>query len=356
MKSSSGEYFVALDHVRALAALMVFVWHFIHATNGYPVPFEYTPFVFPLSILNEGHAGVGLFMALSGYLFAKLLDGKQISYKQFWYNRVLRLAPLLFLVVVLVGIKKYLSGDEISSYIVKIIKGAIYPTLPNGGWSITTEFHFYLVLPLLLWLVSKSRWTLFVVLFTAIFIRVLLFNELGEIQTLSYWTIIGRIDQFILGIAAFVFHRSIAGRHELIIVTLVVYLLFYSWFDARGGFYQYPIYPSPSPLWIVLPTLEGAFFALMIAWYDSSFRHSRGPFSRFIAIIGTYSYSIYILHFFVVFAMARFVHEDLFDISNFYLSIVFALLCFLLMVPIGYLSYRFIEVPFLKLRTRYILS
>jgi len=29
-------------------------------------------------------------------------------------------------------------------------------------------------------------------------------------------------------------------------------------------------------------------------------------------------------------------------------------LCFLLMVPIGYVSYRFVESPFLKLRTRYI--
>ena len=353
MKSSSGKYFIALDHVRAVAALMVYVWHFIHSTNGYPVPFEYTPTLFPLSILNEGHAGVGLFMTLSGYLFAKLLDGKHISYKQFLSNRLLRLAPLLFFVVLLIGIKKYLSGEDMIGYIESIIKGAIFPTLPNGGWSITVEFHFYLILPLLLWLTSKSRWALFYILSTAVLFRVYLYYEFNEIQVLSYWTIVGRLDQFVLGIAAFAFHQEVAGRHKLVITTLVVYLIFYSWFDARGGFYQNPIYPSPSPLWIVLPTLEGAFFALMIAWYDCSFRHSSGPVSRFVAMIGTFSYSIYILHFFVVFAAARFVHEYLVDISNFYLAIVFAVLCFLLMVPIGYLSYRYIEMPFLKLRARY---
>ena len=54
---------------------MVFAWHFTHA-GGYPVPLEYSPNAFPLAIFDEGHTGVALFMTLSGYLFAKLLDGK----------------------------------------------------------------------------------------------------------------------------------------------------------------------------------------------------------------------------------------------------------------------------------------
>ena len=77
MKSSTGQYFIALDHIRAVAALLVFIWHFSHAASGYPVPFEFTPSFFPLAIFDEGHTGVALFMTLSGYLFAKLLDGKR---------------------------------------------------------------------------------------------------------------------------------------------------------------------------------------------------------------------------------------------------------------------------------------
>jgi peptidoglycan/LPS O-acetylase OafA/YrhL len=41
------------------------------------------------------------------------------------------------------------------------------------------------------------------------------------------------------------------------------------------------------------------------------------------------------------------------DISNFYLACTWALACFMLMMPIGYLSFRFIEAPFLRLRRRY---
>ena len=38
MRSSSGAHYIALDHVRALAAFMVFAWHFTHAWNGAPNP------------------------------------------------------------------------------------------------------------------------------------------------------------------------------------------------------------------------------------------------------------------------------------------------------------------------------
>lgn len=60
MKSTSGQHFLALDHVRALAAFMVFTWHFTHSSNGYPIPFDYVPLVFPFALLDEGHTGVAL--------------------------------------------------------------------------------------------------------------------------------------------------------------------------------------------------------------------------------------------------------------------------------------------------------
>jgi hypothetical protein len=47
MKSSTGKHYLGLDHVRAMAAFMVFSWHFLHASNGYPVPFAAAPVVFP---------------------------------------------------------------------------------------------------------------------------------------------------------------------------------------------------------------------------------------------------------------------------------------------------------------------
>lgn len=354
MKSSSGAHFIALDHIRALAAFIVFSWHFTHAVNGYPVPFDYVPALFPLAVLDEGHTGVALFMTLSGYLFAKLLDGKSIDYKAFIWNRALRLLPLLVAVILVVGMTTFVSGRSLAGYATSIAYGVLLPTLPNGGWSITVEFHYYLILPLLLWMMTRSTLWPLSILVAAIVLRFFLHHERGEIQSLAYWTIIGRIDQFVLGMVVYHFRSCLAHRHLFALVTLTAFMMAYWYFDAQGGFYQSPSYPSPSLLWVFLPTLEGIAYAIFIVWYDNSFRHSTSGLSRFVGRIGEYSYSIYLLHFFVVFHAARFVHEKIMDISNFYMACLWSLVCFMLMLIPAYVSFRFIEAPFLKLRKSYI--
>lgn len=171
MKSSSGAHYFALDHVRALAAFMVIAWHFTHAATGTPIPFQYTPDLPPLALLDEGHTGVALFMTLSGYLFAKLLQGKRIRYPLFLLNRILRVAPLLVLVIALVAVERGVGRANFGDYAREIARGAVFPTLPNGGWSITVEFHFYLLLPLLLWLSRRSKTLPIVLIALAVGVR-----------------------------------------------------------------------------------------------------------------------------------------------------------------------------------------
>lgn len=354
MRSSSGAHFIALDHVRALAIFMVFAWHFTHTENGYPVPFEYTPAVFPLAILDEGHTGVSLFMTLSGYLFAKLLSGKSIHYGAFFWNRVLRLLPLLVVVLVINGLMTFFSGEDLIGYILYVAKGVLFPSLPNGGWSITVEFHYYAILPLFLWMIRKSKLLPLSLIAAALALRWFLHHELGEIQSLAYLTIIGRVDQFALGMLVCQFRSRFAGRHVMAGATISGFMIIYWYFDLQGGFYKSPSYPSPSLFWIVLPTIEGIAYAVSIAWYDTSFSHSTTGVSQLLGRIGEYSYSIYLLHFYVVFQAAEFVQERIMDISNFYLACLWSIVFFVMMMLPGYVSFRFIEAPFLSLRKRYI--
>lgn len=354
MRSSSGNYYIGLDHIRAVAAFLVFSWHFIHAGNGYPVPFTYVPSLFPFSLVNEGHTGVALFMTLSGYLFAKLLDAKKINPIVFIWNRFLRLIPLLMFVILIIGYLNYRAGNDLIVYTRKILMGTFLPSLPNGGWSITIEFHFYLLLPLLLWLSRKFRFSLLVAVFGMLAVRYFLYQLTGQIQTLAFWTIVGRLDQFLWGIIAYRMNRYIAGRHVMVLCCLCAFSLFYWYFDLQGGFYHSPSYPSHRMIWVFMPTIEGLAYAIVICWYDNSFRHSTNSISYFFAQIGSYSYSIYLLHFFIVFAMARTIHEHIVRLSNFYVALFFSAVCFLLMIPIGAASFRLIESPFLKLRKRYV--
>lgn len=353
MKSSSGEHFIALDHVRALAALLVICWHFVHAGQGYPVPFTGAPSFFPLALFDEGHTGVALFMVLSGYLFARLLNGKQVNYWIFYLNRALRLLPLLFTVIGINLLLHWLAGTPLIPILLEYGKGVLLPSLPNGGWSITVEIHFYLLIPVLLVIAHRKPVLLLAFVVAAVLLRGYLHNQTGSIQHYAYFTLIGRADQFLFGILCFHARHLIRKQHLLFALATLSFLIFYWYFDSRGGFYEMPAYPSPSRLWIVLPTIEGMYFGLLIAWYESSFSHGHGWLSRAVSQYGKYSYAFYLWHFFFVFTAADLIHQHIIDLSNFYLALLFAFLFYLAMYPVGYLSYRFIESPFLRARKKY---
>lgn len=358
MRASTGQHWIALDHVRALAAFLVFTWHFTHGHNGQPVPFEGAPAVFPLALLDEGHVGVSLFMALSGYLFAKLLDGKRIDYGAFFLNRLLRLAPLLVLVLVAADIVRAHNGEgtAIWPYVREFFAGFVdlSKPLPNGIWSIVVEVHFYLLLPLLMAAIRRDRHATLWFLAIAILLRTALHFYGGPVQFVAYWTIFGRVDQFLLGIFAFQFRDLIGGRHVTAASVGIALSLAYYLFDLAGGFYGSERQAWGSALWVIWPTIEGACFAALIAYYDTSFAPRATGLSWLLAKAGEYSYSIYLLHFFFVFQLAPFIHRHVMDISNFYVACLWSALIFLAMVPMGWLSFVVIEKPFLKLRRRYV--
>ena len=348
MKSSSGQHFVALDHVRACAAFLVVFWHFAHASSGTPVPFGQQPV---LGLLDEGHTGVALFMTLSGYLFAKLLDDKSINFGAFLWNRVIRLFPLLLLVIGLFGAREILiSGQDPLAYLYRMIWGFVRPTWPNGGWSITVEIHFYLILPLLLYCARKSNLTLLAAVVAMLAARSILYLNGEDVHWFAYWTIVGRIDQFLWGIFLYRIKRPVPALWA--IAALLTLGGFYAWFDAHGGWYNLP--ERAKAVWIIIPTIEGACYASIIAWYDRVGGRFDNPFTRFLQKAGEYSYSIYLLHFFVVFKAAAFINARIMTIDTVITALPWAMLFFAAMVVVGHFSYKYWEAPFLRLRVKYL--
>ena len=347
VKSTTGEHYIALDHVRAIAAFMVFAWHFSHGYDGSPVPFSQTPV---LSLLEEGHTGVALFMTLSGYLFAKLLNGREVSYGRFLWNRFIRLGPLLFLVLATIGVMELLGHGDVRGYAIRVVSGIVLPTWPNGGWSLTCEMHFYVILPLLLLIARRRPLVISGVIAMAMLLRTEVFLLSGShIRSVAYDTIVGRIDQFSLGILAFSMRDRMRGRHWTAATVVLAFEALYWLFNVAGG-YQDTRY---SPIWIAMPTLEGSAYAALIAYYDGTWQPRDRGFSRFLGRVGSYSYSIYLLHFFFVFRIAEFLSSR-FDLSNFYVALLWSIPAFVMMIPIGYFSFRWIESPFLRLRVPYI--
>lgn len=326
----------------------------MHGQDG-PVPFAGAPLVPPFAIFDEGHTGVAIFMTLSGYLFAKLLDGKDIVYSRFYLNRALRLFPML---IVMMGLKALemaiFDYGDFARLGQNIVRGFVMPTWPNGGWSVAAELHFYILLPFILFLGRRSSNLILALLGLAILLRVGVYVAQGTVHWLAYWTIVGRIDQFLLGIFFFMKRDWFVNRIPLVLGIFAVFYVIFWAFNAAGGFYNLGgSEPSPSSFWIILPTLEAVAYGTAIACYNQNLRSNGGRISKIWAEYGKFSYSIYLLHFFVVFRAAKFIDERVISLDNFYVALPFGILVFLGMYPLGWLSYRFIEEPFLRFRKRY---
>lgn len=360
MKSTGGQHFVTLDHVRAVAAFLVFAWHFgsgVPALPG-PIPAGYLPALFPFAILDEGHVGVAVFMTLSGYLFARLLSGKSVQFLPFIYNRALRLLPLLVLVAVIAAavLQTRWGVTDLSGYWREVAAGWIRPTLPNGGWSITVEAHFYLALPVLLAAMARSpKWAL-AFIGIAIAARLGVNTLTGNAMSLSYYTILGRLDQFVAGMLVCRYRDIFRGNLRAAVWSFVTLAVAYWFMDRAGGIKALFNAGQLNPAWLLMPTLEGAACAAVIAWYDTSSRPTNGPISRAVAYVGELSYSMYLLHVFFVFDMAVFARRHLPMADNFYVAMAWALVCFVALLPLAAVSYHFIERPFLRLRRPYLIG
>lgn len=347
MRSSSNRYFSRLDHVRGLAALLVYCWHFVHVS----VPFTYVPGFFPLSIFEEGHLGVALFMTLSGYLFAKITDGRPIDFSRFYWNRALRLAPLAVLMLVVwvarglwVGIP---AGESLG-----------WASRSGGMWSIVVELHFYIVFPVILLLQAHKRiLPLIAILVLSNALRTYLWMSEGEVQMAAYWSIAGCIDLFVGGM---LWHelseRGLGDRHASMLLALAVAAMLglAHGFNMAGGFFNLDgAYPSPSPAWIWLPAANGLIFGAVIVFYEKATFSLPRLVDNALAKVGEVSYSIYLLHFAFYKILAKGLAAAGLPMQSFGVSLTFALLTFPLIVGLAWLSYVTIERPFLALRKRY---
>lgn len=350
MRSSEGLYFEKLDHLRGLAALLVFLWHYIYLNKNISQAFVTDPVFMPF---ERGHLGVSLFMVLSGYLFAKILSGRNIDYAAFLWNRVLRLFPLLIFVAAIVALQKFRKGGNLNEYELELLQGFVAPSWPNGGWSIAVELHFYLVLPLLLYFNRKDKFNLLIVVAAMITMRTVLYVVGANIGWLSYHTIIGRLDQFVIGISLHSVFYNAKIKSSVMLATSVLMGLFYMQVVGRGVFLSITETAIANPVWIVLQTIEGLYFGMLIIWYEKLDIKIPITVSRALAIPGTLSYSAYLLHPFFYQQANGFMRKFVYGGDNIYGNILTGCLAFICLLPIFWVTYNLLEKSFLRWRKIY---
>lgn len=365
MKSANIKYLPEVDHLRAVAAVLIVLFHGFElflAKIAYHADQNVSQWVHTrnplLAVIVEGHTAVALFMVLSGFIFMYGTYGKQeFSAKRFLVNRVLRIYPM-FTVVVFAGIAVYPADFSFSGLLQTFLLFANLPgTLllheySNVLGTLSIEFQFYLIFPFLI-IFMRRRGAVFLaqLIVLAIVFRFLAVGAGADAHALSYSYINGRIDQFLLGMMAAIALRSgvlsqarcrILVAPAAILAVVVLYV-----FHRLGGF--------PLEVWwkILWPTVEGATWAAFIACYVGAEIALPKIVSKALCWIGERSFSIYLLHFVLLVALIK--NGLLMVVGSPIASSLLntAILLLPATLVLSSLTYSLIEEPFLNLRKRY---
>jgi len=342
------KYIPALDGVRALAILLVLVYHWFPEGQG-------------INLMPNGPIGVTLFFVLSGYLISNILMEQQtlgtfsLSFKNFVIRRALRIFPIYFLILIgLLVLQRFsvvLNTDFYShpgyywAYLVNYwieVHGNWADAL-SPYWSLSVEEQFYLLWPLcILLLATRSRayFLWFTVIFGVVY-RYFSIHVYGG-QGVSMFSC---VDTFAWG--ALLAHYLRAGFHmdialwvkRLIIPVGFCFLVLCLKYTDGDLVRQLFFRTFTSLISVVL-----LFFAMQPGIFSKVF--SFQP----LRLIGQMSYGLYLYHMVV---------PDLFFQIAARMGVSIPMLPFQI-VPIvvlslsAYLSYRWIELPIQALKRYFV--
>ncbi len=365
MRSLNRKFLPAIDHLRALAAVYVLLFHgtqrFYAWTHGEPTFkfdwwFETQNPIWAL--LYEGHTAVTLFIVLSGFVLSIGLT--KISFAEFkvgkyLLNRSLRIYPL-FLFVIAMGLLAFPERWSLSSALTLVFLGKV-PGAMNlehftaVTWSVVVEDHCYLLFPVIAWIMTRGRIPYALALILGLLaLRLALNVSAGPSFMLNYGSVIGRIDQFAIGSFAAVFiyqARPLPVIYPLASGALVIAYVYV--FHIFGPF------PNMAPWRAISPTIEAIIWTTFILSYVGFVGNVRNALSSVLEKLGLISYSIYlmhipIVHFLGVNGILLNIAQD--PVTNAFLNSLFLLLPMTLIVSTA--TYYVVERPFLKLRKRYL--
>ena len=148
MRSANIEYSEKLDQLRFAACLMVIVHHvvehFYNPLTGSPsnklVPNPLTVFII------DGYVSVPLFLALSGFLFARICRKGRLSVSKFYSNRIVRIYPLyIFALLFFIHLSTFSSDRWSVLFSILTLRDTSYFFRIDGIqqlWTISVELCF----------------------------------------------------------------------------------------------------------------------------------------------------------------------------------------------------------------------
>lgn len=346
------KHYNSIDLLRGLAAIVILVYHyfaFFHPGVGEPLKWAKTdqPFYSDLSWLYlHGKFAVQFFWIISGFVFAHVYAGSNISAYDFGTRRFARLYPLHLLTLIVVAIIQIgslrLSGTTqvIGNFDLNhFLKNIFF--IPSGWgykysfnspiWSVQIEAILYAVY----WCICAT-----------IFRNGIILPAIAAVSFAAA-AFTGEIANLIALCGSFFFVGVVLYRLQILFKSDARTLLTITFIVCWCGFYLVVNTPgwATSPLYFAIPMAFSPPLVLAAAMIDRSGFLSRQIKS--LKWIGDATYSIYLWHFPVqVFALTAL---NYFDADRTFFTSPFALLAWVAgMLLLSHLSFRHLEKPMQK--------
>jgi peptidoglycan/LPS O-acetylase OafA/YrhL len=358
---SNREYYPALDGLRGVAILLVVFLHNFRFMNY---------FFF-------GWLGVDLFFVLSGFLITEILL-KTLHHPHFFRNfymrRILRIFPLYYFTLIF---SFFLLPYIIPSYInmsyytnnqfwlwtylqnwLYIFKEPFGTPMLLHTWSLAVEEQFYLIWPVVIFLIRKPRVlliTVSVVLVLVGFARFMTWEY--NVRDLSYASLytFTRIDGLCIGAMLALLMQinpAFLKKHTTLIVLLMAAVNF--------GFYflnDQHSFTLPYLAFVGYTTFAVLFGILVFEAATGGVKIINFIFNNTILrFFGKISYGLYVFHWPVYILLFSFFQKHIFNktpMTSVAAEIASAIMVTIVAVVLSVISYRYFEKPFLKLKKKY---
>jgi peptidoglycan/LPS O-acetylase OafA/YrhL len=350
-------YYPLLSGLRGIAILLVVFYH----NFGF---FNYFFF---------GWVGVDLFFVLSGFLITSILIAdrdKKNYFRNFFLKRLLRIFPVYYLTLfIILFVIPALAPGAISTSIDYYKQNQLYiwfylqnwlfifkqppDNLLSHLWSLAVEEQYYFLWPFLLFLIKDLKKLFYIMLsllLLVIFLRFIIWTF--KIEELAYFNLytFSRIDGICIGSMLALIRinsQNFFEKYTPFIILSLAALNFLFFFFNREMEFSFPY------LAIVGYTTFAILFGLLvneaITTKNRILHFILG--NRILNFFGYISYGLYIFHW-PIYVLLRTETENWGSkyVNNISPQIFASISLTLLAIIMAYLSYKFFEAPFLKMK------
>jgi peptidoglycan/LPS O-acetylase OafA/YrhL len=306
-----------------------------------------------MGIFQYGVLGVDLFFVISGVVISAVTIGKFSNARNagtFLYHRFARIYPTYWVysaIVLAAFLYNPLWINAGSGHHVDILPSfLLIPThvsmLVMQGWTLSYEIYFYLIFFLLLLVVPERIAPAFLAFWGASIIVIALRFPVPAAPILNLITN-PAILEFLAGCLIYHLYRqgALHPRAGLVLIALA-----FVWFAAIAAWTSYAHHSNQD--WVeqsrwLRPALYGSFSSILLLGLMEVERTNLIRFGRPLALVGDWSYSIYLSHIILIELVGRIMRRFAAHLPLAMLIVDAVALPLVLLV--GYLSYTLLERP-----------